>query len=177
MKPATAILILALASGLGCAPAEIQPEAEVTPPPLYNNVPTFLRTTIKSMTQLQGYRSIVVSGHGVVVGLKGTGSAEVPPGLREKMLNEIRRGGIGVKGIGQGSQTAEQFLASLNTAVVEVQAVIPPGAPKGTQLDLVVRALEATQTTSLEGGLLYTTPLSVGGSNLTTPDTTQRAKG
>ncbi|MEM1424305.1 MAG: flagellar basal body P-ring protein FlgI, partial [Planctomycetota bacterium] len=49
-----------------------------------------------------------------------------------------------------------------NTAVVLVQALIPPAAPRGWRFDVRVAALPGSSTTSLEGGTLYTTELRRG---------------
>jgi hypothetical protein len=176
MKRFWVIPSILFASIAGCALPEVEPEAEVAPPPVFNNVPSFLKMTVKSMTRLSGNRSIIVSGYGIVVGLKGTGSAEIPAQIRQQMLAEIRRGGIGVKSLGQGQLTAGQFLASLDTAIVRIEGAIPKGAIPGTTFDVAVQAYEGTQTTSLEGGVLYTTALSVGGANLESLKTTQRGK-
>ena len=47
----------------------------------------------------------------------------------------------------------------MDTAVVVVEGLIPPGATEGTRFDLRVFAHPMTSTTSLEGGRLYTTCL------------------
>ncbi len=56
-------------------------------------------------------------------------------------------------------KTAREVLKDPRTAVVIVQAAIPPGAPAGARFDVYVNAVNAT---SLEGGQLWTTNLRIG---------------
>src|SRR6185503_282308 len=107
---------------------------------------------------------VVVSGYGLVVGLHGTGSRDIPPALRAYMLAEAARSGIGNQQFGEkvGQLTPEQLINSPDTAVVIVEAIIPQGAAKGTQFDVHVFAEPSSGATSLEGGRLYTTKLRPG---------------
>jgi hypothetical protein len=61
----------------------------------------------------------------------------------------------------------DRFMATGDAAIVTIQGLIPPGASKGTTFDLLVTALPGTQTTSLEGGQLWTADLSVEGDSPT----------
>src|SRR5690606_18680142 len=65
----------------------------------------------------------------------------------------------------------QALLDSPDTAVVLVEATIPPGAPKGTRVDVRVGALPTTSTTSLEGGRLWTTRLKRGLATPMKPET------
>src|SRR5262249_18347075 len=67
--------------------------------------------------------------------------------------------GVGSPNSGWGELSPEQLLDSLDTAVVIVEGLIPPGARKGTHFD--VRVVPHPQTTpqSLEGGRLWTAKL------------------
>ena len=53
-----------------------------------------MRGTIASETIMLGYQPVVVRGYGLVVGLDGTGSRDIPPALRAHMLAEMARRGI-----------------------------------------------------------------------------------
>jgi len=170
---ATLVGVFALA---GCQQETIEKPADAPPPPTYKG-PDFLRSTIASLATLDGYRPKLVSGYGLVVNLDGTGSADVPPALREWLLTEMAKRGFGQETAGFGDLTPAEVLASDRTAVVEVRGVIPPGATPGTRFDLMVRALPQTQTTSLAGGLLYTTELSIGKLQLGAPGFDASAKG
>jgi hypothetical protein len=60
----------------------------------------------------------------------------------------------------------QQLLNSSDTAVVIVEGVIPPGAPKGSKFDVRVTVAPGTSTVSLEGGrLLIADGGHIGGSN------------
>lgn len=132
--------------------------------------PELFRGTVGSLTSVGGYQPTLVSGYGIVVGLNNTGSADVPPALRPWLMNEMGRLGIGRGEFADISP--QQLLNSPRTAVVVVEGVIPAGAAQGTRFDVAVAALSAdSQTTSLEGGRLYTTELKRFGANLSVPST------
>jgi hypothetical protein len=59
---------------------------------------------------------------------------------------------------------ADEFINSPNTAVVSVQGVIPAIASKNQYFDVRVTALRGSQTTSLDGGRLFTAELKMIGS-------------
>ena len=155
---------------LGCGPDKEVRQAPPKPRPAYTG-PEFLRTSIASMTTIRGYRPRYVSGYGLVVGLNGTGSPDCPPALRAWLLNEMAARGVGREsaGGGLGNISPSQLLASETTAVVIVEGVIPPGGVRGSKFDISIAALPQTQTTSLEGGRLYTTDLRQGGAIIGAP--------
>ncbi|MEM7229244.1 MAG: flagellar basal body P-ring protein FlgI, partial [Planctomycetota bacterium] len=125
-----------------------------------------------------------VRGYGLVVGLNGTGSREGDPRVRNFMLEEMRRRGVGSNRDGWSGMTPEQLLDSSDTSIVIVEGVIPPasvgrlalqrehapssGRPserlglRGTQFDVRVYADPRSGTTSIEGGRLYTSELRPG---------------
>ena len=133
------------------------------------NTPRIMAGTIASQALILGYQPVVVRGYGLVVGLNDTGSRDIPPALRAHMLSEMARHGIGQQSAGLGHLNPERMLDSPRTAVVIVEAVIPPGAVgrrlepgaamEGTAFDVRVYADPRTGTTSLEGGRLYTAQL------------------
>lgn len=136
------------------------------------NVPQIMRGTVSAEAVLTGYEPVVARGFGLVVGLNGTGSRDIPPTVRAHMLAEMARHGVGSERAGFGHVKPDEMLDSLDTAVVIVEALIPPGAVgrrrardaeiRGTQFDVRVHADPRTGTTSLEGGRLYTTQLRPG---------------
>jgi hypothetical protein len=146
-----------------------------------------LRGTVGAETVMLGWddssspthRPVKIRGYGLVVGLAGTGSRDVPPDVRAHMMQIMTRQGIGSERIGFGDLTPEAMLDSPTTAIVIVEGIVPPGAvgrtrtppsangrlPEimpGTTFDVRVYADPRTGTTSLEGGRLYTTDLSPG---------------
>ena len=122
-------------------------------------VPTMMRGTVASVAILEGYRPVIVRGYGLVVGLNGHGSSDIPPQLRTQLIQEAGRRGIGLEHSGFGHLSPERLLDSTDTAVVVVEGVIPAGSSKGSRFDLRVYAHPMTSTTSLEGGRLYSTDL------------------
>ncbi|MBN2064719.1 MAG: flagellar basal body P-ring protein FlgI [Sedimentisphaerales bacterium] len=118
--------------------------------------------TIRSVCDLAGYEGIRVSGYSLVWGLKGSGSAECPPDIRNVLVKHIKvLKASGKKYLSEkyARMTAEQLINSPDTAVVRVVGTVPAGAPKGTVFDVTVSIPFATQTTSLEGGMLLPTDL------------------
>jgi len=94
--------------------------------------------------------AVLVEGFGIVMGLNGNGSSECPSGVKSQMVKLIQR-----KLNTNNKREALELLKSRDNAVVRIYGIIPEGSPKGTRFDVVVEALEATQTTSLEGGTLF----------------------
>ena len=152
------VCIVALA---GCG-QKVKEAAVVIPPPATYRGPTFLRGTIASVAELRGYEERVVSGYGLVVGLRGTGSPDCPPALRAVILDQMRKGGFGQVRLGLGDRPPQVELASGRVAVVKVTGIIPAAATKQSRFDLRVEALENSSTTSLEHGQLYTLELELG---------------
>lgn len=148
-----------------CGDKAVTPLAPPTPAPRYTG-PTFLHGTIGSMTTVRGYFPLFVTGFSLVANLDNTGSADCPPALRQWLINEAVRQGFGEVGTPYEHLRPANFIASDTTAVVTVSGIIPAGAAAGTRFDLVVEALRQTQTTSLAGGVLYTTELSPRGLDL-----------
>ena len=151
------LLTIALVGGCVKAPTS-------TPAPAFRG-PAYLEGTVGSMCTLDGYDPLLVSGIGLVVNLKGTGSSDVPRsgGLRARLLKKLAAEGFGNARYGMQNLSPAQALRDNRTAVVAVEGVIPPGATKDTRFDVVVTALPGTQTTSLEEGTLYTVDMSVDG--------------
>ncbi|MEE8451987.1 MAG: flagellar basal body P-ring protein FlgI [Thermoguttaceae bacterium] len=87
---------------------------------------------------------------GLVVGLRGTGSDSAPSPQRSALLDEMQTRGIA---------NPNHVLASKNTALVLVRAVLRPGVQPGDRLDVEVRVPSRSETTSLRGGHLLETRL------------------
>ena len=112
-----------------------------------------LNTDVASVTLLHEFDAVDVTGFGIVANLNGSGSSECPPELREVLVKYIKQQ------TGQVKINANKFIDSLDTAVVQVDGTIPSLGIVGQKFDVTVAALARTQTTSLEGGTLYTTNL------------------
>jgi len=173
-RPAT-IAVFVAATLIGCETVEKakpQPESVKVDRSFQIDAPQIMRGTVSAEAVLLGYENtssdeyqpVVARGYGLVVGLYGTGSRDIPPQVRAYMLAQASKYGFGSPKFGPQVQamTPEQLLNSADTAVVIVEAVIPQGATKGTKFDVRVYADPRTGTTSLEGGRLYTADLRPG---------------
>ena len=121
-----------------------------------------MRGTVAAETMVVGYEPNVVRAYGVVVGLKGTGSRIAPNEVRQHMIQDLARRGVGDPTVAEVNFTPETLLDSEDTAIVVVEGVVSPGATKGTKFDLRIYAAPGTATTSLEGGKLWTCDLRPG---------------
>lgn len=138
------LLIGPLIAGCGTpAPPQQQPKSIGEKP---------LGATIGSLVEAFLSDSIQLEGYALVVGLNGTGSAQCPLHIRTYLTQYL------LKQLPE-QKDVEKLIDSSDTAVVLVQGIIPKGASKDQRFDLMVFALPGTQTTSLEGGWLYTADL------------------
>jgi len=116
-----------------------------------------LGITIGSLAEVSWPESIRLEGCSLVVGLRGTGSAECPPQIRaylaQYILTQFPRRTISI----------ERFISGSDTAVVLVEGIMPAVASRNEYFDVRVTALPSTQTTSLEGGFLLDTELKMAG--------------
>ncbi len=165
------VLALATATAvLGACGSKEPTRARAEARPLViRDIPDALRGIIGSETTLRGGDPIIVSGIGIVVGLNGTGSNDVPDTVRAWLEREMSLRGVGQETFGMGNVSPSELINSPNTAVVEVYASVSPGAPRGGRFDVLIRALTGTSTTSLEGGRLWTTDLRPGPPEVTGP--------
>jgi hypothetical protein len=93
--------------------------------------------------------------YGVVVGLGTSGSTEIPIGIKDELTKYLREQLALLRTVlGQGHVGVTEFLEDPDTAIVQVTAVIPTGAPKGTLIPVQVGAWPGTRTTDLSGGVL-----------------------
>jgi len=103
-----------------------------------------------------------VRGFSLVVGLGENGSRDCPTTIREYLVEYLSLQ-LAPKGGGQRRLrlSPERLIDSLDTAVVEVVGIVPPGAPRGTRFDVQVQAIPGTATRSLEGGMLLPCDLKI----------------
>ena len=146
----TVFLLLALP---GCAEARTaKSKADLAEGEI--STPIKLDTTIGSLAEFVSLQPIPVRGIGLVVGLPGTGSTECPPAVR-KYLSQYIMSQLGRR----ENISPNKMIDNRDTAVVHVESIIAPGTLKRDKFDVFVKALDSTQTTSLQGGRLYTTEL------------------
>ncbi len=111
-------------------------------------------TTIGSVSRIHFFEAIPVRGIGIVAGLPGTGSSECPKEVREELEKYIWK-----QVPASGMINPRNFIESTNTAVVEIFGVIPSLATEKDTFDVAIRPLSSSQTTSLDGGHLYSAEL------------------
>lgn len=154
-------LIGALGMLHGCGTDEKPKPRQVAP--VVRDVPPALRGTVGTEASLLNVRPLLISGYGVVVGLKGTGGQQLDEGIAAVVEREMGLRGItgsaDYKWAGVDNVTPRELLRDKNVAVVLVQAAVAPAAPKGFRFDVYVKALNAS---SLEGGRLWSTDLQLG---------------
>ncbi|MHC4323128.1 MAG: flagellar basal body P-ring protein FlgI [Planctomycetota bacterium] len=117
-----------------------------------------LGPTIGSLVEVLAPEPAPIEGFGLVVGLKGAGSTECPPQIRDYLRQYILR-----QLPANSRLNIDKFIDSPDTAVVSVEGVVPAMAWKNQYFDIRVTALPGTQTTSLDGGRLYTAELKMPG--------------
>lgn len=131
--------------------------------PVVRDVAPALRGTVRSESSMRNVDPVMVSGYGLVVGLQGTGGQTLDDGIASLMEREIQLRDISAaneyKWAAVDRVSARQLLRDKNVAVVLVQGMVAPGAPRSMRFDVSVRAINAS---SLEGGRLWTTDLQLG---------------
>jgi len=131
--------------------------------------PPHVAGTVAEYCRLVGGSDLLVQGYALVVGLGKNGCSELPPVVRDYMLNVLSRHDIGSWVKDMQGVTPGQVLRDLDTAVVLVAGRIPPGSPKGASFDLFVSALPQTTTKSLDGGILLPAELHLALGGVATP--------
>lgn len=159
-----ALLIAALPLALPGCGSSPKPRDPIAVQPDLPDVPAVLRGLIGTETTFRNTTPTLISGFGIVVGLRGTGGLPLNDQLAASMERELGLQGLGrgndrLRGTALEGKTASEVLRDPNVAVVEVLAAVEPGAPDGSDFDVQVRAINAT---SLEGGTLWTTELRLG---------------
>jgi hypothetical protein len=137
---------------------------------LKKSLPPYLKDTILERTDLANTGPLAVSSFGLIVNLRYSGDSRAPTQVRDWMIKEMYRHGMGALRIpGYREMTPERVLADKRAAIVTVGAFIPPGARKGQRVDAYCVALPQSDTASLAGGTLYQCDLRLLGANPLNP--------
>jgi flagellar basal body P-ring protein FlgI len=164
------VTVLAVAVCLfsaGCSKKKVNPGANVGERTIV--IPTHHAGTVMQYARLAGNRTLPVRGYGIVGALGKNGSSQIPPQLRNYLIQYLRRRDIGSKKAGLGNLPPERILRDMDTAIVEISGSIPACAPKGKAFDVQIRAI-GSQVKSLEGGVLYGAELRLATSTITAPN-------
>lgn len=104
------------------------------------------KVRIAEITDIEGVRSNVIRGQGLVVGLKGTGDkSEVTKRMLAAMMTKA------------GTKAEAKDMGSGNAAAVYITAVLPPFKRPGSRIDVNIASMQDCQ--SLAGGMLVETRL------------------
>jgi len=117
-----------------------------------------LGTRIGSVARVPVAQPVAVEGFGLVGGLPGTGSGDCPPGIREYIKRYV------MTQLPAGGYDVNKLIDSKNTAVVRLEAVLPPAWRQDEHFDVRVSLLAGSEATSLHGGWLYKAELVPAGS-------------
>lgn len=166
MKASRLAIALLIALPLGCH-SKPAPTPRQVAPVVTRDVPAILRGTIGAECSLRNNEPVLVSGYGVVVGLRGTGGGQLPDRIAATMerqlgLKGIAKGSDALKGTAFEGMSPREMLRSRDVAVVIVYGAVVPGAPKGANFDVYVSPVSQSADLSLEGGVLWSTELRVG---------------
>ncbi len=88
-----------------------------------------------------------MEGVTLIRGLADTGANEPPSNYQQMVLKELQRNK-------DRKANARSEIASMSTAIVLLQAVVPPGAKKGDRVDVDVFLPPRTEATSIQGGYI-----------------------
>lgn len=113
------------------------------------NVPE-IPDLVGEATSPQGLTFVAVEGVAAINRLPGTGGSVPPSIFRDQLVDEIKKHEV---------SDPNQFLERPETALVRVQAIIPPGVRRGDPIDLRVISPPQTGATDLHGGWLMDTRL------------------
>jgi hypothetical protein len=129
-----------------------------------------LSGTIGEISEIYVPEPIGVEGYALVGGLRDTGSSQCPPQIRNYLQQYLLKNLPGMK-------NTSELINSPDTAVVYVSGTMPPVSSKGDNFDVKVAALPGTETTSLEGGVLWGADLREKGRFTTTTKVLAKAEG
>ncbi|HMF14759.1 MAG TPA: flagellar basal body P-ring protein FlgI, partial [Gemmataceae bacterium] len=142
--PARAAVLASLTAAflglVGCVSPQTRGQAEEEPERDRYEV-----KTIGHVAQVANADPIPVAGIGLVVGLNGTGSSPPPGGYRATLEQDLLKLKI---------ENVKQLLDSSDISMVQVSALIPPGAHKDDRIDVDVMLPPGSRSTSLRGGRL-----------------------
>jgi hypothetical protein len=172
------VLALAVAGcGGGKTSKKKNPQDSTALPARYSTlppkqVPGFLEGSIFEQSDVVTVDPVLVNSWGLVVGLPGTGDSTAPMAVRDYMLREMYR-----RGFGQASKRDYEAMTpqtvlddpAKRTAIVRVDALMPPGVRKGQRFDVQVGAIPESNVSSLAQGQLYRTELKVNGADARNP--------
>jgi flagellar P-ring protein FlgI len=110
------------------------------------------KALIRDVATVEGVRENSLVGYGLVVGLRGTGDKQQTYFTVQTLASVLARMGVEIP-----PAVLQSTVQVKNVAAVLVTATLPPFAPPGMHLDIMVSSVGDAR--SLEGGTLILTPL------------------
>jgi flagellar P-ring protein precursor FlgI len=110
------------------------------------------KVLIRDVASIEGVRENSLIGYGLVVGLRGTGDRQQTFFTVQTLASMLQRMGVQIP-----PAVVQATVQVKNVAAVFVTASLPPFAPPGMHLDVMVSSVGDAR--SLEGGTLVLTPL------------------
>jgi flagellar P-ring protein FlgI len=110
------------------------------------------KVLIRDVSTVEGVRENSLVGYGLVVGLRGTGDKQQTYFTVQTLASVLARMGVEIP-----PAVLQSTVQVKNVAAVLVTATLPPFAPPGMHLDIMVSSVGDAR--SLEGGTLVLTPL------------------
>jgi flagellar P-ring protein FlgI len=110
------------------------------------------KVLIRDVATVEGVRDNSLVGYGLVAGLKGTGDKQQTYFTIQTLASMLARMGVEIP-----PSVLQSTVQVKNVAAVMVTATLPPFAPPGMHLDIMVSSVGDAR--SLEGGTLILTPL------------------
>ena len=168
---ASACSIALVVAGLGgCTKRPDQPALTRYQTLPTRQVPPFMKDTIYERTEMFRTEGLQVSGFGIVANLNGTGESTAPTAVRQYVIKESIKHGVGSKLLpDQQGKSPEQLLSDPRVAIVEVNGFLPPGIRKDQRFDVHVSAIRESATSSIAGGDLWRTDLKLLGTDRRDP--------
>ncbi len=93
-----------------------------------------------------------IEGIALLRGLADTGANEPPSTYQGLVLKDLQRDV-------EKKKNAQKEIASMSTAIVLLEAIIPAGAQKGDRIDVEVKLPPKSEATSIQGGYIENTNL------------------
>ena len=144
LKTFVVVSVLALLSLGGCRRKEVAKDSPIELVPAEK-----LGQTVGMVAEVPSPAPVPVQGYGIVAGLAGTGSSHCPVPVRKYLDRYVRTELAGLH------VNMEQLIQSRNTAVVQLEGVVPAAPSRNERFDVRVSPVEGSDATSLHGGRLY----------------------
>ena len=137
-----AVLIFAAFAATGCTNKvpKVDPMQEQQRKVLMNK-----GRLVQDLARPANVNAAKIEGATLVRGLRGTGADEPPSSYQQLVLNDMSRDI-------ERKRTAKSEIASLNTAIVLLETIVPPGAQKGDRLDATIKLLPNSEASSIQNG-------------------------